>query len=100
MGPIQIKEILQSAEVGQPVEIKAWVRTKRESKNAIFIALNDGSTLHNIQAVAEPGQFPEAILRLITTGACLKVTGTLVESQGSGQAVEVKMQDVHHLWCR
>jgi len=95
MGPIQIKEILKSAEVGQPVEIKAWVRTKRESKNAIFIALNDGSTLHNIQAVAEPGQFPEPTLRLITTGACLKVTGTLVESLGSGQAVEVKMQDVH-----
>ncbi len=95
MGPIQIKEILQSAEVGQPVEIKAWVRTKRESKNAIFIALNDGSTLHNIQAVAEPGQLPEATLRLITTGACLKVTGTLVESLGSGQAVEVKIQDVH-----
>ena len=95
MGPKQIKEILQSAEVGHPVEIKAWVRTKRESKNAIFIALNDGSTLHNIQAVAEPGQFPESTLRLITTGACLKVTGTLVESLGSGQAVEVKMQDVH-----
>ncbi len=94
MGPIQIKQILQSAEVGQPVEIKAWVRTKRESKNAIFIALNDGSTLHNIQAVAEPGQFPESTLRLITTGACLKVTGSLVESLGSGQAVEVKMQDV------
>lgn len=95
MGPIQIKEILKSADVGQPVEIKAWVRTKRESKNAIFVALNDGSTLHNIQAVAEPGQFPESTLRLITTGACLKVTGTLVESLGSGQAVEVKMQDVH-----
>uniref|UniRef100_UPI0035942B84 asparagine--tRNA ligase n=1 Tax=Persicitalea sp. TaxID=3100273 RepID=UPI0035942B84 len=95
MGPVQIKQILQSAEVSQPVEIKAWVRTKRESKNAIFIALNDGSTLHNIQAVAEPGQFPEAILRLITTGACLKVTGTLVESLGSGQSVEVKIQDVH-----
>jgi len=95
MGPIQIKEILKSAEVGQPVEIKAWVRTKRESKNAVFIALNDGSTIHNIQAVAEPGQFLESTLRLVTTGACLKVIGMIVESPGSGQAVEVKMQDVH-----
>ncbi len=94
MGPVQIKEILQSAEVGKSVEVKAWVRTKRESKNAVFIALNDGSTLHNIQAVAQPGQFPEDTMRLITTGACLKVTGTLVESQGSGQAVEVQIEAI------
>jgi asparaginyl-tRNA synthetase len=95
MGPVQIKHLLQSAEIGQPVEIKAWVRTKRESKNAIFIALNDGSTIHNIQAVAEPGQFADSIIRLITTGSCLKVTGTLVESLGSGQSVEVKIQEIH-----
>jgi asparaginyl-tRNA synthetase len=94
MGPVQIKQLLKSTEIGQPVEIKAWVRTKRESKNAIFIALNDGSTIHNIQAVAEPGQFSEATLGLITTGSCLKVTGTLVESMGSGQSVEVKVDDV------
>ena len=95
MGPIQIKHLLKSAEIGQPVEVKAWVRTKRESKNAIFIALNDGSTIHNIQAVAEPGQFPDSIIRLVTTGSCLKVTGTLVESLGSGQSVEVKIQEIH-----
>ncbi len=95
MGPIQIKNILNSSSIGEPVEIKAWVRTKRESKNAIFIALNDGSTIHNIQAVAEPGQFPEATLRLVTTGSCLKVTGTLVESMGAGQTVEVKIQELH-----
>ena len=95
MGPIQIKDLLQSAETDQTVEIKAWVRTKRESKNAIFIALNDGSTIHNIQAVAQPGQFPDSVIRAVTTGSCLKVTGTLVESQGSGQAVEVKIQEIH-----
>jgi asparaginyl-tRNA synthetase len=95
MGPVQIKQLLEKAGIGQSVEIKAWVRTKRESKNAIFIALNDGSTIHNIQAVAEPGQIEEAILRQITTGACLKVTGTLVESMGSGQSVEVKLDQVY-----
>jgi asparaginyl-tRNA synthetase len=95
MGPIQIREILNNSQVGQPVVINAWVRTKRESKNAVFIALNDGSTLHNIQAVAEPGLIPEPILRLVTTGACLRITGTLVESLGSGQSVEVSVQEVH-----
>ncbi|AEI48184.1 asparagine--tRNA ligase [Runella slithyformis] len=94
MGPIQIKQILSEAKVGSEVVVKGWVRTKRESKNAIFIALNDGSTIHNIQAVAEPGQINEETLKLITTGSCLKVTGTLIESMGSGQAVEVKLTDV------
>ena len=75
--------------------VKGWGRTNRESKNAIFIAINDGSTIHNIQAVAEPGQIAEDTLKLITTGSCLKVTGELVASQGSGQAVEVKLTDVH-----
>jgi len=90
-----IKSILSGAEVGSELTVKGWVRTKRESKNAIFVALNDGSTIHNIQAVAEAGQLPDDTLRLITTGACLAVTGTLVESQGSGQAVELKISTVH-----
>lgn len=94
VGPIQIKQILTEAKVGSEVVVKGWVRTKRESKNAIFIALNDGSTIHNIQAVAEPGQIKEEVLRLITTGSCLKVTGHLVESMGSGQTVEVKLTEV------
>lgn len=95
MGQVQIKQLIQEAPVGESVVVKGWVRTKRESKNAIFIALNDGSTIHTIQAVAEPGQIAEETLRLITTGACLKVTGQLVESMGSGQSVEVKIEDVH-----
>ncbi len=94
MGPLQIKEILQTAPENQSVVVKGWVRTKRESKNAIFIALNDGSTIHNIQAVAEPGQFSAELLLTVTTGSCLKVTGELVESQGSGQTVEVKITDI------
>jgi asparaginyl-tRNA synthetase len=95
MGPVQIKKIVENAKIGEPVTIHAWVRTKRESKNAVFIALNDGSTLQNLQAVAEPGQLSEATLRQITTGACLKVIGTLVESLGAGQSVEVKVQEIH-----
>ncbi|MCY7356732.1 MAG: asparagine--tRNA ligase, partial [Rudanella sp.] len=90
-----IKSILSGAEVGSEITVKGWVRTKRESKNAIFVALNDGSTIHNIQAVAEAGQLPDDTLRLITTGACLAITGTLVASQGSGQAVELKISTVH-----
>lgn len=94
MGPIQIKEILAKTPVGQSVEVRGWVRTKRESKNAVFVAINDGSTIHTIQAVADPGQLSDDTLRQITTGACLKVTGTLVESLGAGQAKEVKITDV------
>lgn len=90
-----IKSILSGAEVGSEITVKGWVRTKRESKNAIFVALNDGSTINSIQAVAEAGQLPDETLRLITTGACLAVTGTLVASQGSGQAVELKIGSVH-----
>ena len=93
MGPIQIKQIL-NAEVGSQVVVKGWVRTKRESKNAVFIAINDGSTIHTIQAVAEPGQINEELLKRITTGSCVRVAGALVESVGSGQRVEVKVADV------
>ncbi len=93
MGPIQIKAILLQP-VGSAVTVKGWVRTKRESKNVIFIAINDGSTIHNIQAVAEPGHIGEDILKLVTTGSCVKITGHLVASMGSGQAVEVKIADI------
>ncbi|GAB3710694.1 asparagine--tRNA ligase [Spirosoma flavus] len=89
-----IQQLLKTAPVGTNVTVKGWVRTKRESKNAVFIALNDGSTINTIQAVAQPDQLPEETLKLITTGSCLAVTGQLVESQGAGQAVEVKIEDV------
>ncbi len=91
MGPLQIKEILKTSPEGQIVTVKGWVRTKRESKNAIFIAMNDGSTIHNIQAVAQPGQFSSELIQMVTTGACLKIEGELVASMGAGQSVEVKI---------
>ena len=94
MGPLQIKDLLQTSPEGQHVTLKGWVRTKRESKNAIFIAINDGSTINNIQAVAEPGQFSADLIQLVTTGSCLKIEGTMVASMGSGQAVEVKVSDI------
>ncbi len=95
MSRLQIKDLLRLEPSEQTVTAKGWVRTKRESKNAVFISLNDGSTIHNIQAVAEPGQLPESTLRLCTTGACLKVTGALVPSLGSGQAVEIRISEIH-----
>ncbi|GAB3988481.1 asparagine--tRNA ligase [Spirosoma daeguense] len=89
-----IQQLLKTAPVGSDVTVKGWVRTKRESKNAVFIAINDGSTINNIQAVALPGQLAEETLKLITTGSCLAITGQLVESQGAGQAVELKIDNV------
>jgi len=94
MSYLPVKQLLQT-EPGQTVTVKGWVRTKRESKNAVFVAVNDGSTIHTIQAVAETGSLSDETLRLITTGACVSITGELVASQGAGQAVEVKIADVH-----
>jgi asparaginyl-tRNA synthetase len=73
------------------------VRTKRGSKNVSFIAINDGSTINNIQAVAESDSFDESLLKQITTGACLSIIGTLIESQGSGQKVEIAAQEIEVL---
>ena len=71
-----------------------WVRTKRGSKAVNFIALNDGSTINNVQVVADVEKFDDELIKRITTGACLAVTGTMVESIGSGQAVEVQATDI------
>jgi asparaginyl-tRNA synthetase len=89
MARIKIKEILTSGEIGSEVTAKGWVRTKRGSKNVNFIALNDGSTIHNLQVVANVEEFDEELMKNINTGASLSVAGTLVESQGSGQRVEL-----------
>ena len=80
--------------VGSSVVVKGWVRTKRGNKNVAFIALNDGSTINNIQVVVDPAAFDENLLRRITTGACIAVEGQLVKSQGAGQAVEVQAKDI------
>lgn len=76
--------------VGKTVVVKGWVRTRRGNKNVSFIAINDGSIIHNIQVVADMSQFTEDDLKLVTTGSCLAVTGTLVASQGQGQSVEIQ----------
>jgi len=85
----KIKELLNADKTGQRVNVKGWVRTKRESKNVIFIHLNDGSTINNIQIVTESGRFPESTIKQIATGACISVDGTLTQSAGSAQKVEI-----------
>jgi len=89
MKRTKIKELLQSPRIDTEVLVKGWVRTKRGNKNIAFIALNDGSTINNIQIVAETSLFDENLLKDITTGASIAVNGKLVRSQGQGQSVEV-----------
>ena len=92
-GRTKIVELLKSA-TGADVTVKGWVRTKRGNKNVAFIALNDGSTIHSIQVVADMTAFTEEQLKPATTGACLRVFGKLVESQGSGQPVEIQAKEI------
>ncbi len=80
--------------LGSTVSVKGWVRTKRGNNAVAFIALNDGSIVHNLQIVADLSRFDEELMKKITTGSCLHVTGTLVESQGKGQVVEVQAQEI------
>jgi asparaginyl-tRNA synthetase len=91
---IKIKELLQTSDFGGPVTVKGWVRTRRGSKSVHFIALNDGSTIHNIQIVVDLAGFSEETLSLITTGACICVIGDLVESLGKGQQVEIQAREI------
>ena len=90
----KIAEILKSSNVGSEVLVKGWVRAFRSNR---FIQINDGSTIKNIQAVVDFENFDEALLKRITTGASLAVTGELVESQGSGQAVEIQVTNIEIL---
>ncbi len=93
----KISEILASPEFGKQVCIKGWVRTKRGSKNVAFIALNDGSVIHSIQVVADREKISDDILAKINTGASLSIIGTLAESQGSGQKVELMAIEIEVL---
>ncbi|HOF15319.1 MAG TPA: asparagine--tRNA ligase [Bacteroidales bacterium] len=100
MDKIKIYHLLKEYDkigLGSTVSIKAWVRTKRGSNTVAFIALNDGSTIHNIQAVAELASFDENIIKQITTGSCIQVTGKLVESMGKGQTVEIQAESIEIL---
>lgn len=94
---IKIVDLLKSDNFGEQVNVKGWVRTRRGSKSVNFIALNDGSTINNVQVVADVEKFSDEILKKITTGACLSVNGTLVESVGSGQKVEIQATEIELL---
>ena len=85
---------LLSQTPGVEVLAKGWVRTKRGNKNVAFIALNDGSTVNNIQVVCDAALFSEEQLKNITTGACIAVKGDLVESMGKGQSVEIQAKEI------
>lgn len=97
MKRTKIKDILQKGGINETVVAKGWVRTKRGSKNVIFIALNDGSIIHNLQVVVDVNNFEETLLREINSGASLSVTGKLAESAGSGQKVEVIAEQIELL---
>ena len=94
---LRIKELLRGELVGQSVCVKGWVRTKRGNKAVSFIALNDGSTIHNIQIVADNDKFEASLLSKITTGASLSIVGELVASQGKGQSVEIQASEIEVL---
>ena len=90
---IKIVDLLKM-QAGIPVMVKGWVRTKRGNNKITFIALNDGSTIHNVQIVCDMNVFTEDMLRPVTTGACLRVSGQLVASPGKEQAVEIQAEEI------
>lgn len=91
----KIKDVLTSQPINNEVLVKGWVRTKRGNKNVAFIALNDGSTINNLQIVVEVSNFPEETLKRISTGACIAAKGKIVKSMGQGQTVEMLVSDIH-----
>ena len=91
---IKVAKALQMTCYGEEIIVKGWVRTRRGNKNVSFIALNDGSTINNIQIVVDNANFDENELKKITTGACIGVTGTLVQSMGKGQSVEIQATNI------
>ena len=94
MKRTEIINALQLAGEGQLINVRGWVRSRRGNKNVSFIALNDGSTIKNIQIVVDLANFPEESLKPVTTGSCISATGHLVASQGSGQAVEIQLTEL------
>ena len=94
MKRTKIVDALRSTDYGKEINVKGWVRTHRSSKAVDFIALNDGSTIKNIQLVVDPSRHNYEMLKSITTGACLSASGILVESQGKGQTVEIQCETI------
>ena len=92
-----IVEILTAPNINSNTTIYGWVRTKRGSKNVSFIAINDGSTIKNLQVVAESSDFNEELLKNITTGACLKISGILKGSEGKEQSLELLASEINIL---
>jgi asparaginyl-tRNA synthetase len=91
---MKIKDLLNGEWVKESVSINGWVRTRRGGKNVSFIAINDGSTINNIQVVAEGKYFNESLLKKITTGSCVSVKGNLVNSKGSEQKAEILAKEI------
>ena len=94
MKRTKVVDALKCTDFGKDINVQGWVRTHRSSKAVDFIALNDGSTIKNIQIVVDPTRFDAQLLKSVTTGSCVSITGTLVESQGAGQSVEIQCQDL------
>ncbi|WP_243345798.1 asparagine--tRNA ligase [Parabacteroides sp. FAFU027] len=90
----KIVDLLKREDFGAKVNVKGWVRTRRGSKQVSFIALNDGSTINNVQIVVDNEHYDEELLKVITTGSCVSINGTLVQSHGKGQAVEIHANGV------
>ncbi|MBQ7868827.1 MAG: asparagine--tRNA ligase [Prevotella sp.] len=90
----KVADVLKRTDYGTVVNVKGWVRTHRSSKAVDFIAINDGSTIKNVQVVVDPTKFDETQLKQITTGSCISVNGELVESQGAGQTVEIQCREI------
>ena len=90
----KVVDVLSRTDFGSLVNVRGWVRTHRSSKAVDFIALNDGSTIKNVQIVVDPAAFDQELLKQVTTGACISVNGELVESQGAGQAVELQCREI------
>ena len=94
MKRTKVIDALQCTEYGKDINVKGWVRSHRSSKAVDFIALNDGSTINNIQIVVDPASMDAETLKNITTGACISVVGQLVKSQGAGQTVEIQSREI------
>ena len=94
MKRTKIVDALAKTEFGGAIDVKGWVRTHRSSKSVDFIALNDGSTIKNIQIVVDPTKFDAEMLKQITTGSCIHATGMLVASQGAGQTCEIQAETI------
>ena len=94
MKRTKVVDALACTDFGKDINVKGWVRSHRSSKAVDFIALNDGSTIKNIQVVVDPTTIEEEKLKSITTGACISVIGTLVESQGAGQTSEIQCKEI------